>query len=270
MRSGIDVEANIAAMTALVRDAALAGAHYVQTPEMTGLLQKNKKALFSAVKSDADDLTFKAASNLSKELGIWLHIGSTPILRADGKVANRAALFSPDGTRTASYDKIHMFDVDLDNGESWRESAIYAAGEATFVTNIGDTKLGFGICYDVRFPDMFRQQALAGAHVLTAPAAFTRQTGQAHWHVLMRARAIENGAFMIAAAQGGTHEDTRETFGHSLIIDPWGEVIAEIAGDEPGYAMAEVDIEQSIQARAKIPNLKNAAEFILQTSDRWS
>lgn len=270
MQSGINVAANIAAMTSLVREAAQAGATYVQTPEMTGLLQKSRKALFASVKSDADDLTFKAASALAKDLSIWLHIGSTPILRADGKVANRAALFAPDGTRTATYDKIHMFDVDLDNGESWRESAIYTAGEASFVTNIDDIKLGFGICYDVRFPDMFRQQALAGAHVLTAPAAFTRQTGQAHWHVLMRARAIENGAYMIAAAQGGLHEDTRETFGHSLIVDPWGTIIAEVAGDEPGFAIAEIDIEQSRQARAKIPNLKNDGQFILQTTDAWS
>lgn len=270
MRSGIDVEANIAAMTSLVQDAAGDGATYVQTPEMTGLLQKSRKALFAEVKGDEDDLTFKAASNLAKELGIWLHIGSTPILRADGKVANRAALFSPDGTRTATYDKIHMFDVDLDNGESWRESAIYAAGEAAFVTKLDHMKLGFGICYDVRFPDLFRQQALAGAHVLTAPAAFTRQTGQAHWHVLMRARAIENGAFMIAAAQGGIHEDTRETFGHSLIVNPWGQIIAEVESEEPGYAIAEIDIKQSDQARAKIPNLKNDGKFILQTTDDWS
>lgn len=267
MRSGVEVKANIAAMTSLVQDAASAGATYVQTPEMTGLLQKNRKALFAAVKSDADDLTFKAASKLAKELSIWLHICSTPILRADGKVANRAALFSPDGKRTATYDKIHMFDVDLDNGESWRESAIYAAGEAAFVTNVNDIKLGFGICYDVRFPDLFHQQALAGANVLTAPAAFTRQTGQAHWHVLMRARAIENGAYMVAAAQGGTHEDSRETYGHSLIVNPWGEIIAEIAGDELDYAIAEVDIEQSKQARAKIPNLQNGGNFILQTTD---
>lgn len=267
MRSGVDVDANVATMTSLVRGAADDGAHYIQTPEMTGLLQKNKKALFSAVKTDSDDLTFKAASALANELGIWLHIGSTPVLRADGKVANRAALFSPNGERIATYDKIHMFDVDLDNGESWRESAIYAAGETAVVSSLGDVKLGFGICYDVRFPELFRQQALAGANVLTAPAAFTRQTGQAHWHVLMRARAIENGAYMIAAAQGGTHEDTRETYGHSLIVNPWGEVIAEIAGDEPGYAIATIDIEQSNQARAKIPNLNNTKNFILQCPD---
>lgn len=270
MRSSIDVDANINAMNALVREAAASGATYIQTPEMTGLLQKNRKALLATIKSDADDLTFNAAFKLAKELGIWLHIGSTPILRSDGKVANRAAMFAPDGTRTATYDKIHMFDVDLDNGESWRESAIYEAGQAAFVTNVNDTKLGFGICYDVRFPDMFRQQALAGANVLTAPAAFTRQTGEAHWHVLMRARAIENGAYMISAAQGGTHEDKRETYGHSLIVDPWGTIIAEVDGDEPGFAVAEVNTNQSIQARAKIPNLKNDGHFILQTTDELS
>lgn len=264
MRSGVTAETNIAAMSDLVRQAAGSGAKYIQTPEMTGLLQKRRAALLEAVKFDDDDPTFKAASALASGLGIWLHIGSTPILREDGKIANRAALFSPSGERVAFYDKIHMFDVDLDNGESWRESAIYAAGSEARVVGVEDMQLGLGICYDIRFPDLFRQQALAGANVLTAPAAFTRQTGQAHWHVLMRARAIENGAFVIAAAQGGTHEDTRETYGHSLIVDPWGKVIAEKDDDMPGFVIADIDVNQSLQARNKIPNLKNAGSYSLQ------
>ncbi len=264
MRSGVTVETNVAAMADLVRQAAGAGAHYVQTPEMTGLLQKRRTTLLDSVKPDNDDPTFQAAAALASELGIWLHIGSTPILREDGKVANRAALFSPTGERTASYDKIHMFDVDLDNGESWRESAIYAAGQAARIVNVEDMSLGLGICYDIRFPDLYRQQATAGANVLTAPAAFTRQTGQAHWHVLLRARAIENGAFVIAAAQGGTHEDTRETFGHSLIVDPWGRIIAEKSDDLPGYVLADVDVSLATQARNMIPNLKNAGKYTLQ------
>lgn len=264
MRSGIEVFSNIEDMENLVHAAVDAGASYVQTPEMTGLLQKSRKALLASIKSEDDDLTFKAASALAKERGIWLHIGSTPILRADGKVANRAAIFEPNGENQAIYDKIHMFDVDLDNGESWRESAIYAPGEAAKVIDIDDLRLGLGICYDIRFPELFQQQAQAGAQILTAPAAFTRQTGQAHWHILMQARAIENGAYVIAAAQGGQHEDGRETFGHSVIVDPWGKIIAEIEGDEPGFAVADIDVERSTQARAKIPNLKNGARFALE------
>lgn len=265
MRSGISVAKNIDAMSKMVRRAASEGAKYIQTPEMTGLLQKNRKALMETVKPDAEDPVFSAAAALAKELNIWLHIGSTPILLSGGKVANRAALFSPQGNRVATYDKIHMFDVDLDNGESWRESAIYEPGTATQIVQAGEITLGLAICYDVRFPDIFRQQALAGANVLTTPAAFTKQTGQAHWHVLQRARAIENGAYVIAAAQGGIHEDSRETFGHSLIVDPWGNILAEKADDEPGYILADIDVSESVAARAKIPNLKNARPYRVET-----
>ncbi|TIV23501.1 MAG: carbon-nitrogen hydrolase family protein, partial [Mesorhizobium sp.] len=156
---------------------------------------------------------------------------------------------------------IHMFDVDLDNGESWRESASYEPGTEAVVADINGTKLGFAVCYDLRFPQLFRAEAMAGAEVLTVPAAFTRQTGEAHWHVLLRARAIENGAYIVAAAQGGLHEDGRETYGHSLIVDPWGRVIAEAAHNEPGVIVAEIDPAQSLAARRKIPNLKNARDF---------
>ncbi|TIU63014.1 MAG: carbon-nitrogen hydrolase family protein, partial [Mesorhizobium sp.] len=159
--------------------------------------------------------------------------------------------------------KIHMFDVDLDNGESWRESASYEPGTEAVVTDVKGTKLGFAVCYDLRFPQLFRAEAMAGAEVLTVPAAFTRQTGEAHWHVLLRARAIENGAYVIAAAQGGLHEDGRETYGHSLIVDPWGRVIAEAAHNEPGVILAEIDPAQSLAARRKIPNLRNARDFIV-------
>ncbi|KPB00270.1 carbon-nitrogen hydrolase family protein [Ahrensia marina] len=265
MRSGVDVAANIAAMQTLIREAAADGAQYAQTPEMTGLLQKSRKDLMMAIKPDEEDPVFEAAAALAKELKVWVHIGSTPILLEGGKVANRAALFSPQGIRAGTYDKIHMFDVDLDNGESWRESAIYEAGEATQIVQAGEITLGLAICYDVRFPEIFRQQALAGANVLTTPAAFTKQTGQAHWHVLQRARAIENGAYVIAAAQGGTHEDTRETYGHSLIVDPWGNVLAEKDDDQPGHIVADIDISKSEAARAKIPNLKNARPYRVET-----
>lgn len=263
MRSTTDIAANRDDFERLVREAAGRGASYVQTPEMTGLIQKNRKALLEEISSEADDPIAATAAALAKGLGIWLHVGSTPIALGDGKVANRALLFGPDGQKRVSYDKIHMFDVDLDNGESWRESAVYQPGDSAVTVQMDDALLGLAICYDVRFPDIFRKQALAGAEILTSPAAFTRQTGEAHWHVLLRARAIENGAFMIAAAQGGTHEDTRETFGHSLIVDPWGRILAEKDDDEPGVITASIDLDAVLEARQKIPNLKNIRQFNL-------
>jgi deaminated glutathione amidase len=261
MRSGREPGRNVVDFEGLVREAAGKGATYVQTPEMTGALIRDKADRALAFTAEEKDVVVAAARRLSAELGIFLHVGSTAILRPDGKIANRAFLFAPDGALVARYDKIHMFDVDLDNGESWRESATYEAGKEALVTDIGVTKLGFAICYDVRFPQLFRAEALAGAEVLTVPAAFTRQTGQAHWHILLRARAIENGAFVIAAAQGGQHEDGRETFGHSLIVDPWGKILAEADNDEPGVIVAEIDTVLSGEARKKIPNLRNAREF---------
>ena len=264
MRSGTSPQRNAADMEILVRQAADQGANYVQTPEMTGALIRDKQAGAAAFTTEDKDIVVATARRLAKELGIYLHVGSTAILRADGKLANRAFLFSPDGAVIAGYDKIHMFDVDLDNGESWRESASYEPGTQAVVTDIEGTKLGFAVCYDLRFPQLFRAEAMAGAEVLTVPAAFTRQTGEAHWHVLLRARAIENGAYVIAAAQGGLHEDGRETYGHSLIVDPWGRVIAEAAHDEPGVVVAEIDPAQSLAARRKIPNLKNARDFTVK------
>lgn len=261
MRSGKDPQKNVVDFEALVREAAGQGAVYVQTPEMTGAVLRDQEARRASFTTQNRDLVVAAGARLSRELGIYLHIGSTAIVRADGKLANRALLFSPDGEAIATYDKIHMFDVDLDNGESWRESNAYEPGTQAVVTDLPFARLGFAICYDLRFPQLFRAEALAGADVLTVPAAFTRQTGQVHWHVLLRARAIENGAYVIAAAQGGLHEDGRETFGHSLIVDPWGRIIAEAAHDEPGVVIAEIDTAQSVSARGKIPNLKNARDF---------
>jgi deaminated glutathione amidase len=261
MRSGKEPGRNVVDFEALVREAVGNGATYVQTPEMTGAIIRDKADRAAAFKLEKDDVIVAAARRLSAELGIFLHVGSTGILREDGKIANRAFFFTPDGSLAARYDKIHMFDVDLDNGESWRESATYEPGAEALVADIGDAKIGFAICYDVRFPQLFRAEALAGAEVLTAPAAFTRQTGQAHWHILQRARAIENGAFMISAAQGGQHEDGRETFGHSMIVDPWGKILAEADHDQPDVIVAEIDTALSAEARQKIPNLKNAREF---------
>ncbi|WP_265517542.1 carbon-nitrogen hydrolase family protein [Nitratireductor luteus] len=263
MRSGMTVATNVAEFERLVRDAAKQGAHYVQSPEMTGLLVRDRAQLLDNITDEAKDPLVARAARLARECGLFVHVGSTAIAVGGGKVANRAFLFGPDGERIATYDKIHMFDVDLDNGESWRESATYAPGEATLVVDLPMAALGFAICYDLRFPQLFRTQAMTGAQVLTAPAAFTRQTGEAHWHVLTRARAIENGAFLIAAAQGGRHEDGRETYGHSIIVDPWGKVLAEAAHDEPAVVVADIDVEQSRAARGKIPNLANAREFNL-------
>jgi predicted amidohydrolase len=205
------------------------------------------------------------AARLAGDLGIYLHVGSTAIARADGKIANRALLYGPEGGKIASYDKIHMFDVDLDNGESWRESAAYEPGTEAVVVELPIGRIGLAVCYDLRFPQLFRAEALAGADVLTVPAAFTRQTGEAHWHALLRARAIENGAWVIAAAQGGLHEDGRETYGYSLVVDPWGRIVAELANNEPGILYAQIDPVASRQARAKIPNLKNARDFEVAT-----
>ncbi|MEL6819311.1 MAG: carbon-nitrogen hydrolase family protein [Pseudomonadota bacterium] len=261
MRSTTRPDDNVVAMRDMVAQAAADGAQYVQTPEMTGLIQKDPKSLFSRISVQDRDPIFKEAARLSAELKIWLHVGSTPIDLENGKAANRSGLFSPQGTLTATYDKIHMFDVDLDDGECWRESAVYQPGSQCIVEEIYGAKLGFGICYDLRFPHLFRAQALKGAHILTVPAAFTRQTGEAHWHALLRARAIENGAFVIASAQGGLHEDGRETYGHSLIIDPWGRIIAEKNDDGPGIIVANIDLEEAGAARQKIPNLANARHF---------
>jgi predicted amidohydrolase len=267
MRSGTDVEHNARDFEELVRQAAGQGALYVQTPEMTGAIVRDKEARAAAFTTQDRDLIVSSAARLSAELGLYLHVGSTAILREDGKLANRAFLFGPDGGLITSYDKIHMFDVDLDKGESWRESSAYEAGKQGMVADLPIGRLGFAVCYDLRFPQLFRAEALAGASVLTVPAAFTRQTGEAHWHVLLRARAIENGAWLVAAAQGGLHEDGRETYGHSMIVDPWGRIVAEADHDEPGVTVAEIDTEASAAARRKIPNLRNARDFTIETVD---
>jgi predicted amidohydrolase len=264
MCSGVDPARNAGTMARLVREAAAQGATYVQTPEMTGALQRDRAAMKAALRDESHDLIVAAASTLAGELGIHLHVGSTAIGLADGKMANRGFLFGPDGKKITHYDKIHMFDVDLDNGESWRESAAYTPGVTARLVNLPFGKLGCAICYDVRFPELFRAQAAAGAQIMSVPAAFTRQTGEAHWEILLRARAIENGMFVIAAAQAGVHEDGRETFGHSMIIDPWGVVLASTGGTGEGIVLADIDVGAVAAARAKIPNLKNGRAFSLE------
>ncbi len=262
MRSGRDPGANRDAAVAGVREAAAAGAHYVQTPEMTSLVERSRERLFSIVTTEDRDPTLAALREAARETGTAVHVGSIAV-RAGDKIANRAYLIDPEGGITASYDKLHLFDVDLPSGERWRESATYTGGTCAVLARLPWAILGLTICYDIRFPALYRALAEAGADVLTAPACFTRQTGEAHWHVLQRARAIETGSFLISAAQGGLHEDGRETYGHSLIVDPWGRVLADAGGAEPGLILAEIDLALVADARARIPSLQHAKTFTI-------
>lgn len=261
--SSTDVAENVELTERLVRHAAERGAQYVQTPEMTNIVQRDRAALAASIAPEASDPAVARFAALAGELGIVLHIGSLALKAADGHIANRALLFGRGGHVLARYDKIHLFDVDLPNGESWRESAVYSPGEVAVVADLPWLQLGVSICYDVRFPQLFRAQAHAGAAALTAPAAFTRQTGEAHWHVLQRARAIENGAFVISAAQAGHHADGRETYGHSIMVGPWGEILAEAGGEGAEVILADIDPQMAADARARIPALKNERPFAL-------
>lgn len=255
MRSGKDVAANVASASALIREAAARGATLIGTPEMTSLMDRAPGAVFAASTDEAGDAALAAFRALARELEVTLLIGSLAIRAEGGKCANRSFLIGPDGAVKARYDKIHMFDVQLNAGNIYRESESYAAGSAAILADVGVAKLGMTVCYDLRFPHLFRDLAKAGAGILAVPAAFTRITGEAHWHILLRARAIETGCFVIAPAQGGRHEDGRETYGHSLIIAPWGEVVAEAAHAEPGVIVATLDLAQVASARGKIPAL---------------
>ena len=245
----------------LVRQAAAAGARLIATPEGTNLLQKDRDKLLPLLRPLEQDLVVQALREAARELGVTLLVGSALVKRADGKAANRAALITPAGEVAATYDKLHMFDVDLPGGESARESATYAPGDRAVLAEAAGAKLGLTICYDVRFPALYRALALARAEVIAVPAAFTRPTGRAHWEVLLRARAIETGSFVIAPAQGGFHEDGRGTYGHSLVVGPWGEVIAHLDHDEPGVLLAELDLSAVAKARQAIPALINARAF---------
>jgi predicted amidohydrolase len=262
MRSGRSVAANVDDAEALIRAAAAAGAGYVLTPEMTTILDRDKEALLAAIGPEEIDPSLQRFREIARELGIHLHIGSMAIKLADDHIANRSFLIAPNGAIIGRYDKIHMFDVDLSGGESYRESATYRAGDTAIVADLPWTKIGLTICYDVRFPALHRTLAKAGASVLAVPAAFTKKTGEAHWHVLLRSRAIETGSYIVAAAQAGHHEDGRDTYGHSMIIDPWGKILAE-ADDQPGFIIAEIDPAFSASARQAIPALANARDFAL-------
>ena len=256
------IDGNIAELDRMVREAAAGGAVYVQTPETTGIMDEDPARLFETLRAEEDDRVLAHARGLAKELGIHLHLGSLAVKVGDGrKAANRAFVIGPTGDIVARYDKIHLFDVQLANGEVYRESARYVAGEAAVVVDLPMGRLGLGICYDLRFPHFFRSLAKeGGAKILTVPAAFTKPTGEAHWHVLLRARAIENGAWVLAAAQAGRHENGRETFGHSLVIDPWGRIVAD-GGEGIGVVFADIDMSEPDVIRGRVPSLSHDRAF---------
>lgn len=261
MRSGTDPERNLDAAEAAIRQAAREGAKFVATPEVTNLVQKDAKALFETLRTPEDDNAVKRLSALAAELKIDVLAGSLALKGSDGRAVNRSMLFGPDGQVKAHYDKIHMFDVAIGNGEIWSESTNYAPGSRAVVAEAAGLKLGLTICYDVRFAYLYRALAMAGALVMTVPAAFTRPTGKAHWETLLRARAIETGSFILAPAQGGTHDDGRKTWGRSMVIGPWGDVLGVLDHDEPGILYAEIDPDDALSARQRIPVLTGGREF---------
>jgi predicted amidohydrolase len=260
MRSGLVPSANLSDAMRLIDEAKAQGADYVQTPEMTNIMEVKRDRLFATIVAEDADATLAALREQARKLGIFIHIGSLALKAAPEKAVNRGFLIDPKGDIVARYDKIHMFDVDLANGESYRESNTYRPGDIAITGDMPWGRLGLTICYDLRFPALYRALAEAGATMLAIPSAFTQQTGEAHWHVLMRARAIENTCFVMAAAQGGKHDNGRATFGHSLIVDPWGRILAE-GGTEPGIIMAEIDHALVAEARARVPSLQHGRRF---------
>ncbi|HYJ52315.1 MAG TPA: carbon-nitrogen hydrolase family protein [Allosphingosinicella sp.] len=257
-QTGIDPETNANELAARVAEAAAGGAAMLFTPEMSGLLDQDRARAAAHLHEEADDPVLAAVREAAAAAGIWVHLGSLALKgAADGKLANRGFVIDDEGAIRARYDKIHLFDVDLPTGESWRESASYRGGDRAVVVETPLGPLGLSICYDLRFADLFTALSSSGATAFSIPAAFTVPTGEAHWHVLMRARAIEAGAFVIAAAQVGTHEDGRATYGHSLVVDPWGKVLLDMGGEEPGLGFAEIDPGAVEEVRGRIPAIRH-------------
>jgi predicted amidohydrolase len=255
--TGIDPVSNARSLADAVEQAAAGGAEMLFTPEMSGLLDRDAARAAKVLRPQDEDQVLAAAREAAARQRIWLHIGSLAVLVDGGKVANRGFVIDREGEVRATYDKLHLFDVDLPTGESWRESNVYSAGKGVVLVNgtpVG--KLGLTICYDLRFPGLFARLAESNADVIAVPAAFTVPTGKAHWHVLLRARAIEAGLFVVAAAQVGHHEDGRNTFGHSLVVDPWGEILLDM-GEEPGVAFADIDLKRISDVRSRIPALNH-------------
>jgi predicted amidohydrolase len=255
--TGIDPEANAKALVDAIEQANSGGAEMLFTPEMSGLLDRDSSRATKSLRREENDPALAAAREAAKRAHLWVSIGSLAVLNEDGKVANRSYVIDREGQVRARYDKIHLFDVDLPTGESWRESNTYSPGQGVVLVNgtpVG--KLGLTICYDLRFPGLFARLAESDADVISVPAAFTVPTGKAHWHILLRARAIEAGLFVVAAAQVGRHEDGRQTFGHSLVVDPWGEVLLDM-GEEPGVGFADIDLKRISDVRSRIPALRH-------------
>jgi predicted amidohydrolase len=252
MTSGIDPAANARTLTDAIDEATRGGAAMLFTPEMSGLIDRNRDRAAGVITAEDDDRVLGSVRDAAVRTGLWVHLGSLAVRREDGRLVNRAFVVDGNGTIRARYDKLHLFDVDLPTGESWRESAAYAGGDAAVVVATPLGNLGLSICYDVRFPSLYQLLSDAGATLIAVPAAFTRPTGAAHWQVLLQARAIENAAFVIAAAQTGRHEDGRETYGHSLAIGPWGEVLCDM-GEQPGLALVDIDAEKVSEVRGRIP-----------------
>jgi len=260
LNSGDDLAANITAASDLIRQAAAQGASFVATPENSTMITVGREATLAKARSELEHPAVPAFSTLAAELGLWLLIGSLTVRLSAEQAANRSLLFAPDGKIAARYDKIHMFDVAIPDGQVYRESATFQPGETAVLTDLPWGALGMTVCYDLRFPALYRSLAQAGASFITVPAAFTRFTGQAHWHVLLRARAIETGCYVIAPAQCGTHAGGRQTYGHSLIAAPWGEVLAD-SGEAPGLALAEIDPAKVAEARRMVPSLSGDRDF---------
>ena len=260
LRSGRSIAPNMAMAEALIRRAAAGGALYVQTPENTAIMELEPERLLAEVDVEESSAPLAQLRALARELGLWLHVGSLAVKVDASRVANRSYLIAPDGEIVARYDKLHLFDVDLAGGESYRESRTFQPGNTAVLADLPWGRLGLSICYDLRFPALYRALATAGAEFIAVPSAFTKQTGEAHWRVLLRARAIETGAFVLAAAQGGLHENGRSTYGHSMIVSPWGEVLAE-AGEDPQILFADIDLGLCAEARAKVPSLKHGRQF---------
>ncbi|MGE4303360.1 MAG: carbon-nitrogen hydrolase family protein [Novosphingobium sp.] len=257
MTTGIDPAANAATIVDALATARSEGAAMLFTPEMSGLLDRKRSRAAETIRTEGEDTVLAAVREAAAREGLWVHLGSLAIARDDGKWVNRAFVIDDKGEIRARYDKLHMFDVDLSTGESWRESSAYAAGDSVVTVETPLGRLGLAICYDIRFPALFEALGQARCDVIAIPAAFTVPTGKAHWHLLQRARAVEASAYVLCAAQVGRHEDGRETYGHSLAIDPWGEVLLDMGGEAPGLGYAEIDPARIAEVRAQLPSLAN-------------
>jgi predicted amidohydrolase len=257
MTSGIVPADNAAAIVSAIDEAARRGAAMLFTPEMSGLLDRDRKRASGTIASEGEDRVLAAVREAAARTGVWVALGSLAVVRDDGRWANRAFVVNGNGDIAARYDKIHMFDVDLPSGESWRESNAYVAGERAVTVMTPAGKLGLAICYDIRFPALFEAFGKEKCDLIAVPAAFTVPTGQAHWHLLQRARAVEASAFVVAAAQVGRHADGRGTYGHSLVVDPWGDVLLDLGGEAPGIGFAAIDLGRLADVRAQLPSLGN-------------